>query len=254
MRRREIRLVAQGLNAERVLSEVVDVSDLVSVDAFAKRALKNYNNIDVLLLNAGCSPTTRQLSKQGHELQFATQHLGHFALTILLLVLLKKTPNSRVVVVSSDAHTWVKTQIDFDDVAKREKGFSSMTVYPESKLLNLLFARELQHRLSAAGASCPTVVTCNPGCTKSDLIRDVPIGSLVQSLMLAQSTSRGALDLVRAAVDPSLHPLDFISPVGGWTPFATGFRGRHDGLAKDDVAAGKLWTISEQMTGLKFPQ
>jgi NAD(P)-dependent dehydrogenase (short-subunit alcohol dehydrogenase family) len=136
---------------------------------------KKLDKLDVLMLNAGVMVPPRAHTKQGIELQFGTNHVGHFALTLGLISLLEKTQGSRVVVVSSLAHTFSKG-LNLEDIVHRKLGYNDFSVYADSKLCNLLFARELQNRLDTKHLSNPQVFTAHPGYTATDLQRTtIPI-------------------------------------------------------------------------------
>jgi protochlorophyllide reductase len=122
------------LYGDRIAVEQLDLSDLASVLACANRVKQQQKQLNALVNNAAVIPATRQLSKQGFEMQFAVQHLGHFVLTRELLPLLKATPGSRLCVVSSSVHKWVKQPLNFDEIVYRQNSYSQ-TAYPESKLM-----------------------------------------------------------------------------------------------------------------------
>ncbi len=137
----------------------LDLADLKSVRNFAQAFLAKYKRLDILINNAGVMALPQRKTVDGFEMQFGTNHLGHFALTGLLLPILKTTPNARIVTVSSGAH--VRGDIHFDDL-QWEKKYAPWGAYAQSKLANLLFAYELQRQLSATGSSLISV-GCHPG-------------------------------------------------------------------------------------------
>ena len=157
--------IRQQYPRAQVIVMALDLSDLSSVRAFAQNFLKLYERLDVLINNAGVMALPQRKTADGFEMQFGTNHLGHFALTGLLISALKKTSNARVVTVSSGAHTF--GDIHFDDL-QWEKKYQAWGAYGQSKLANLLFAYELQRRLEAAGSKVLSV-GCHPGYASTNL-------------------------------------------------------------------------------------
>ena len=167
----------------------LDLSDLESVRRFAEEIAAQHQKLDLLINNAGVMVPPKSTTRQGFELQFGTNHLGHFALTGHLLPLLCRTPGSRVVVVSSNAHKMGR--IAMDDLNFERRGYSRWGAYAQSKLANLLFVLELQRRLSAAGAK--TLVTAaHPGWTATDLQRTAGFTKRLNPLFAMQPAD-GAL-------------------------------------------------------------
>ncbi|MCL4128989.1 UNVERIFIED_CONTAM: hypothetical protein GTU68_001085, partial [Idotea baltica] len=134
---------------KNVIIRVLDVSDLDSVRKFAKETLEKEERLDVLINNAGVGVPTRQESKQGFELTYATNHLGHFLLTNLLLGFLRKSGPSRVVNVSSMGHKW--DHLDLDDLNYKKRTYNWFNAYNQSKLCNILFTKELAHYMNGKG-------------------------------------------------------------------------------------------------------
>jgi NAD(P)-dependent dehydrogenase (short-subunit alcohol dehydrogenase family) len=193
----------------------------------------------------------------GFEMQFATNHLGHFALTGLLLDLLLGTTGARVVTVSSDAHHigWMR----FDDL-QRERAYRKWLAYGQSKLANLLFAFELQRRADQAGAQLVSV-GCNPGYAATNLQSAgarMQGSAALESLwswsnrLFAVSAAQGALPTLYAATAPGLRGGEYISPV--LLGQGRGYPSKHRGnpRAHDQPAAARLWEISEQLTGVRY--
>ncbi|MDG4861082.1 oxidoreductase, partial [Streptomyces sp. T-3] len=172
----------------------LDLADLDSVRVFAEKMHADHPRIDVLINNAGVMAPPRTLSAQGHELQFAVNHLGHFALTGLLLDLLSAVPDSRVVTVSSANHR--QGSLYFDDLTG-ERRYRPMAFYNQSKLANAVFGCELHRRLDAAGSAVRSVLA-HPGYTSTNLQTGTPV-ALVRLLFgrvlapLAQAPADGAL-------------------------------------------------------------
>ena len=230
----------------------LDLSDLSSVQAFADSFKSQYDSLDLLINNAGVMTPPYSKTKDGFELQFGSNHLGHFALTGHLLPLLKKTPGSRVVSLSSLAHKGAT--IDFDNL-DGTKGYKPMKFYSQSKLANLLFAQELDKRFKQYGLQSLSLA-CHPGISATNLFkfgkRDAP--RLLKTVMhnFLQPPDMGALPTIYAATDPQLTGGEYIGPDGkgqrkGYptldTPHAS---------AGDEEVSRKLWEVSEQLTGVKF--
>lgn len=232
---------------------LLDLADLESVKKFADEYTARYDRLDVLINNAGVMLPSHKRTKDGFELQFGTNHLGHFALTGQLLPVLMATPLSRVVTISSIAAR--KAKIHFDNL-DGSRGYNPMTFYRQSKLANLLFAMELQNRLESAGSSTISVA-CHPGISVTNLLSrgsGKETGRVMKALMgiVAQPASMGALPTLYAATNPDLRGGEFIGPEGpGNTrgyPVLTNDPAR---LFKADLA-DRLWEVSEALTGVKY--
>lgn len=243
--------------AARITGDVaVQALDLTSLDSIRSAAAglrTAYPRIDLLINNAGVMYTPRRTTADGFELQFGTNHLGHFALTGLLLDRLLPVPGSRVVTVSSTGHR-IRAAIHFDDL-QWERSYSRAGAYGQSKLANLMFTYELQRRLAAHGTTI--AVAAHPGVSNTELIRNTPTALRVPVTRLAplltQRPEMGALPTLRAATDPSV--------VGGQY-YGPGNRGEIRGYPKpvtsspdshDEAVQRRLWTVSEELTGVTFP-
>ncbi len=231
----------------------LDLADLESVRKFADDFLTRYDRLDVLINNAGVMIPPYKRTKDGFELQFGTNYLGHYALTARLLPLLQATPLSRVVSLSSIAAR--RAKIHFDNL-DGSKGYSPMRFYRQSKLANLLFALELQNKLERSGSSTISVA-CHPGISATNLLSrgsGRETGKLMKMLMriVAQTAENGALPTLYAATHPDLRGGEFIGPDGpGNTkgyPVLTNDSAR---LYNPDLAA-KLWEVSETLTGVTY--
>ena len=243
-----------------VVLERLDLADLASVRDFAARVAAERPRIDLLINNAGVMAPPRSETADGFELQLGTNHLGHFALTGLLLEPLLATEGSRVVTTTSTMH-WVG-RIDFRDLQK-ERGYNRWLTYGQSKLANLLFARELQRRLAAAGA--PTIsVAAHPGYAATHLQSTGPgagggVAARVWTAMLAagnrvyaQSEERGALPQLYAATAPEVPGGAFVGPDGfdqmrGHPTFVKSTR-----AGADMDVAERLWDVSAELTGVDY--
>ncbi len=235
----------------------LDLADLASVRQFADTFSAHHDGLDLLINNAGVMAIPYQKTRDGFEMQFGTNHLGHFALTGRLLPLLQSTPGSRVVTISSGMHRF--GDIDFANL-HAEQGYKKWGAYSQSKLANLLFAYELQRRLAAAGSSLISVAA-HPGYAATNLQyggSDRSDTSMQARLMdvlnkvVAQSAEMGALPTVYAAASPAVQGGDYIGPKGpaeqrGW-PRKTQSNGR----SHDLEAAARLWAASEEMTGVAY--
>jgi NAD(P)-dependent dehydrogenase (short-subunit alcohol dehydrogenase family) len=235
-------------------SEVVplDLADLDDVRACAERLTGELDHLDVLMNNAGVMAIPHQRTRQGFEMQFGTNHLGHFALAGLLLPLLRRAHASRVVSVSSVVHR--AGRIRLDDWEK--KGSSRWFPYVQSKLASLLFTSELQRRAAAAGADL-LAVAAHPGYAATNLSSGLPVvyrlGAKISDRVAAQPDHMGALPQLYAATMPDVGPNDYWGPDGfmerrGW-PKRVG----RSGAARDGDAARRLWDVSEKLTGITYP-
>jgi len=252
---------AQGIRQyypqAQVSAMALNLADLKSVGAFAESFVSKYDHLDILINNAGVMALPALKTADGFEMQFGTNHLGHFALTGLLLPVLKATPNARVVTVSSFAHT--AGDIHFDDLQWEQK-YDKWGAYAQSKLANLLFAYELQRRLDAAGIKLISAA-CHPGYAATNLQAAGPQmeGSIMSVWMMklsnaivAQPPAMGALPTLFAATSPQVNGCDYIGPTG-----MRGMRGypekvRSNDKSYDEAMAKKLWTLSGQLTGLVY--
>jgi NAD(P)-dependent dehydrogenase (short-subunit alcohol dehydrogenase family) len=229
----------------------LDLSSLDSVRAFAEGY--DEDRLDLLINNAGVMVPPYTKTVDGFELQLATNHLGHFALTGLLLDRLLATPRARVVTISSTAHKMGK--IDFDDL-QRERSYNRWLAYGQSKLANLLFALELDRRLKGSNADVLSVAA-HPGYSATNLqVAATPsrierLGSVVLNRVVAQSAEQGALPTLYAAT-ADIPGGSFVGPDGfqeirGKPKVVTPTR-----AARDPETAQRLWDVSEQLTGVTF--
>lgn len=251
------RRAAAGITAERpdACLEVrrLDLADLDSVRAFATGLRADHPRLDVLVNNAGVMAPPRTLTAQGHELQFAANHLGHFALTGLLLDLLTSGTDSRVVTVTSTNHR--QGRLFFDDLSG-ERGYGPMAYYNQSKLAGAVFGHELHRRLTEAGSPVRSVLA-HPGYTATNLQTTAPTG-LVKLLFghllkpLAQSPDRGALPQLYAATAPEAQSGDFIGPDGMAELRGAPKRVHLSPKATNPETAQHLWAVSEQLTNVHF--
>lgn len=252
-----VALVKQSAPNARLEVMALDLSSLASIETFAKQLAEKHPAIDVLINNAGVMALPYTKTADGFEMQFGTNHLGHFALTGRVLPLLEAATAPRIVNVSSMAHRM--GTIQFDDLMG-EKRYSKWPAYGQAKLANLLFTYELERWLRKHGKKS-IAVAAHPGYASTNLqgvgpaIEGSSFGAMVMSLgnfLLAQSAEMGALPQVYAAVHPDVKGGQFIGPDG--LIEMTGFPTVVDSNAKskDEAVAAKLWEVSQQLTHVTF--
>jgi NAD(P)-dependent dehydrogenase (short-subunit alcohol dehydrogenase family) len=242
---------------ERILRErgsanvalaALDLADLTSVARFAAEFSGRDDRLDLLIHNAGVMVPPFARTQQGFELQFGTNHLGHFALAAQLWPRLAATSGARLVVISSSAAHMGR--IDFDDPNYTRRRYHSWPAYCQSKLANSLFALELARRSGCSQAGV-AVTAAHPGWTATDLQRHDGFVNKASAL-IAMKAAEGALPTLRAAVDPRAGngsywgPSQFLELKGPPLPALIARR------ARDPLAAKKLWTLSEELTGVAF--
>lgn len=247
------RIVAASPHADVTVTEL-DLSSLASVRAAADALRSAHPRIDLLINNAGVMYTPKQTTVDGFEMQFGTNHLGHFALTGLLLDHLLTVEGSRVVTVSSMAHR-IMAAIHFDDL-QWEHGYNRIAAYGQSKLANLLFTYELQRRLAAKHR--PTIaVAAHPGTASTELTRNLPAfmrpADRLITPLIFQSAEMGALPTLRAATDPTVAGGQYLGPDGlgeqrGHPKVVHSSKQSHS----EDLQR-RLWQVSEELTGVSFP-
>ena len=230
----------------------IDLSKLNSVEDFAENYLKKYDQLDLLINNAGVMMPPYTLTDDGFELQLAANHLGHFKLTGHLLDTIEKTPNSRIVSLSSNAHKSGK--INFDDLQSKEN-YSALAAYGQSKLACLMFAYELQRRLENAGYQ--TISTAaHPGVSVTNLVQHIPfwVKILFSPLIpfLTHSPEAGAKPTLYAALGQDAKGGEYFGPTG--FNEMKGKAGKVDStpLSKDKEIAKQLWEVSEELTKTKY--
>ena len=234
---------------------LLDLADIRSVRSFGSRLRAERESLDLLINNAAVmSPPTRQVTPDGFELQFGTNHLGHFALTAELLPLLRKGSAPRVVNVSSVAAR--SGAIDFDNL-QAERSYQPMPVYSQSKLANLMFAFELQRRSWTAGWGI-TSVAAHPGISRTELIPNgagrMSLAGLARTLLwfLFQPPAQGALPTLYAATAADVMPGGYYGPARLGEPRGPPPVARVPPQADDDAVASRLWDVSARLTGANF--
>ena len=239
-------IIDEGPTGQVVLLHL-DLADLSSVRRFADEFRARYDRLDVLVNNGGIMAVPKGKTVDGFEMQIGTNHLGHYALSGLLIEMLKTTQNARVVTVSSYAH--VMGKINFDDL-NSEKSYQRWSAYGRSKLANVLFGYELQRRLAANGHP-PISLVVHPGYAATNLQRNTGLFSFANHFF-AQSQEMGALPTLYAAVSPKMEGGEYIGPDGllgqrGYPQVARSSRASHD-----EAVARRLWEVSEELTGVQF--
>lgn len=252
---RRVRAAAPAA-ADRVELDLLDLADLASVRAFAARRAAA-GPLDLLVNNAGVMAVPLRRTADGFELQFGTNHLGHFALTGLLLAQLLARPGARVVTVSSGAHR--AGRIDFANLGA-ERGYGAWRAYSQSKLANLLFTAELDRRARAAGRDL-VAVAAHPGFAATELQRTsarmsgrrlVELAAAGLTRLAAQPAAAGALPVLYAATAADVVGGEYFGPAGPLEARGRPARVPRSARATDAETARRLWSVSEQLTGVDF--
>jgi NAD(P)-dependent dehydrogenase (short-subunit alcohol dehydrogenase family) len=251
---------AARIGAPEVSVQRLDLTSLDSIRTAAAELRAAHPRIDLLVNNAGVMWTEKQVTRDGFELQFGTNHLGHFALTGLLLDALLPVPGSRVVTLSSVGHR-IRAAIHFDDL-EWERSYSRVGAYGQSKLANLMFTYELQRRLTAAsgrtGTEAGTIaVAAHPGFANTELARNVPAALRVLTPiimpLISQSAEMGALPTLRAATDPDVGGGQYYGPGGSREQRGAPKLVESSAASHDADVQRRLWKASEELTGVTFP-
>ena len=227
---------------------LLDLADLSSIKKFALVYSQKFQRLDILLNNAGAIMVPRQETVDGFELQFGVNHLGHFALTGLFLEVLLKAENSRIVNMSSTAHRMGK--IDFEDVGL-EHSYSKMGAYGRSKLANLLFTYELQRKLEKSDSSTICMAS-HPGWTLTNREKMSLIGKIFGPIF-GQKPHMGILPMLYGATSPDARVGAYYGPNG-----ILGIKGYPKEVMSNKKShnlndAKKLWELSEELTGIRYP-
>jgi NAD(P)-dependent dehydrogenase (short-subunit alcohol dehydrogenase family) len=226
----------------------IDTSSLKEVKKFADQFQTQYQNLHLLINNAGIMMSPHKVTEDGFENQFATNYIGHFALTGLLLPILTSTAGSRIISLSSLSYKW--SEILFDDFHFK-KGYSKTKTYGQSKRACLMFAFELQRRLSAAGHDTLSIAA-HPGLSKTNLDQYYP--ALIRPLgnLFLQAAAKGALPILYAALDNDLRGGEFIGPDGFQQMRGYPTQVEADEYTNNIEIAKRLWTESEKMTNIFY--
>lgn len=233
----------------------LDLASKKSIHDFAKEFKAKHSRLDVLLNNAGIMMVPYGLTEDGFERQMGTNHLGHFLLTGLLIDLIKNTPKSRVVNVSSGAHHMGK--INFKNLQfNNGRGYTPMKSYSQSKLANLLFTYELQNRFDKEGIDA-IAVAAHPGGANTNLgqhLNESLMGKIMKPVMsrMMQSASMGALPSIRAAADKNVDGKDYYGPGGFMQNTGYPVKVKSSKASHNKYDQQKLWEKSEMLTGIKY--
>jgi NAD(P)-dependent dehydrogenase (short-subunit alcohol dehydrogenase family) len=253
---RDLGRAGAALAGANVTTVEIDLGSLASIRRAADELRSRLVHVDLLINNAGLMMPPLGRTEDGFELQIGINHLGHFALTGLLLDRLLDTPGSRIVTVSSSAHR--QGRIDFEDLNFHHRRYRAPAAYSQSKLANLLFTYELNRRLAAANAH-PIAVALEPGIVFTGLQRHVSgamgFGVTVVGKLIGQpDATTGALATLRAATDPAVRGADYYGP-NGRLMNASGppVRIESSSASHDTDAQQRLWAESERLTGVACP-
>jgi NAD(P)-dependent dehydrogenase (short-subunit alcohol dehydrogenase family) len=244
-------LITRATPGASVALQELDLSSLESIRNAADQLRAQYDSIDLLINNAGVMMTPKSTTKDGFELQFGTNHLGHFAFTGLLLDRVLAAPGSRVVTVSSQGHRFVRG-IRFDDL-QWDRDYGRVRAYGQAKLANLLFTYELQRRLQGTNT---IAVAAHPGGSNTELSRNLPpLVAAVTRLAepLFQSAEMGALPSLRAATDPGVLGGQYFGPDGFGEQRGYPKVVASSDASLDTTAQGRLWAVSEDLSSVVSP-
>ena len=253
--REAISKIRKQLPDAKISFEALDLANLASVADFAQRFATAHSSLDLLINNAGVMALpTRQTTADGFEMQFGTNYLGHYALTAQLLPLLRSSHQPRVVNLSSIAHR--TGFIHFSDL-QGERLYSPWKAYNQSKLAMLMFALELQRRSDAAGWKLMSNAS-HPGWARTDLFANGPgfglisLASQFAAPLFSQSAESGALPTLFAATSPQAEGGGYYGPNGLYELKGPPAPARIMPQAMDKAGAGKLWDVSQHLTGVSF--
>ena len=240
----DIRSSGSGAQVEL---QPLDLADLGSIERFAAGIRERHERLDILCNNGGVMVPPLGWTKDGFETQFGTNHLGHFALTGRLMPNLLAAPRARVVNVSSTAHR--AGRIDFDNLDGK-KSYGAIAFYGQSKLANLLFTRELQRRFEEAGANA-VAAAAHPGWTATNLQANAPLARMLNPL-LSQAPPDGALPTLYAATADGVRGDEYYGPRRMFEMWGPPKLAGKSARAQDDAVARRLWSRSEELTGVSY--
>ncbi|MGB1239209.1 MAG: oxidoreductase [Pseudomonadales bacterium] len=239
--------IVRELPAANIEVLQLDLADVASIAHAAAQLIERIESLDLLLNNAGLVNLEHLThTPQGEEMHFAVNHLGHFALTGLIMPLLCASRGARVVTLSSGGYK--AGVIDFDDIQWRRRSYHRLKAYGDSKLANVLFCLELQRRCDSAGVE---LLSCaaHPGLTATERQQSIGVGGWLSRVM-ATPVERGCLPQLRAATDPMVEPGSYFGPrfLLWGAPVAQSL----NAMARDVQLAEQLWDYSESVTGVRF--
>ncbi|MCH4887821.1 SDR family NAD(P)-dependent oxidoreductase [Acidaminobacter sp. JC074] len=239
--------IQSEVNHAKIQVMELDLLNDQIIETFAKSFIDKYDRLDILLNNAGVVNLNQlRRTKDGQEMHMATNHLGHFKLTGLLIPVIEKTEDARVVTVSSGAYR--SGVIDFNDFEWRKRSYNRGKAYGDSKLANILFMRELQYRFNRAGINAVSV-SAHPGLTGTDRQQTIGIGGGF-SKMIASPVEVGVAPLLRAATEKNIEGGKLFGPkrfIWG-PPVAQQIKG----LGMDDGLSKELWKYTENLLAFKY--
>ena len=226
----------------------MDLNSLKSVKSFANGINESYDHLDILINNAGVMACPFSKTEDDFEIQMGVNHLGHFALTGLLMPILKKTKDARIVATSSIAHRQGK--IDFEDINWEKRKYVTGKAYGDSKIANLYFAYELTRKLKG-DENAPRVTAAHPGWTSTDLQRHSLMFRVLNPIF-SQNVENGTLPTLRAAIDDNAQSGEYYGPGGFMEMKGAPVAVKSNDLSYNEGNAKLLWDLSEKMTGIKF--
>jgi len=239
-------LIRKEFPSAKLTLMALDLADQQSIKDFAEDFKGRYNKLDILLNNAGLMAPPLSRTKDGFEMQFGTNHLGHFALTGLLLDVLEKADAPRIVTVSSMAHKWGR--IYFDNL-NADKGYKRWRFYGQSKLANLMFTRELHRRLRAQGSKIQAIAV-HPGYSDTNLQSDTVFAGF--NRFFAQPQAMGCYPSLYAATSSEARSGEYYGPNGFMEMAGYPAPAHVRKLARNQGVAKQLWQVSEKLTGIRF--
>lgn len=248
---KSIKAILSDFPGAKVSSVKLDLSDLDSVASCVNTIKGKYSHLDLLINNAGVMVPPFSRTKQGFELQFGTNHLGHFALTGGLLPLLKDTQGARIISLSSIAASL--NYIDLNDLNYEHKRYHKWLAYGQSKLADQLFILELAERLKKSNSKA-IAVAAHPGVSSTNLFKSTSyFVRKIGMAIVSQSPENGALPTLRAACDPNVRNGSYWGPSGLLKFKGDPVETRKDSKAKDPAIRKELWDLSEKLTGTHYP-
>lgn len=241
----EIRKAFSGADVE---VRKLDLASIESIKSFAESFSSDFDRLDILINNAGIMMPPYSKTADGFEIQMGTNHIGHFALSGLLMPVLKHTEGSKIVVLSSGLHA--RGEIDFNDMNWENRKYNTQQAYADSKIANLYFAYELARRLEVSGNN-PKVTAAHPGWTATELQRHSKAMNFMNKIF-AQKVEMGVLPTLRAAFDINAKPGDYFGPNGKMHLKGFPEIQKSNDLSYDKEIAKRLWKMSEELTGITF--
>jgi len=226
----------------------LDLSSLTSIKLFSDEISTSYNQLDILINNAGVMYCPFSKTEDGFEMQMGTNHLGPYALTAQLMPLILKSANSRIVNTASLAH--LTGNIDFEDINWENRAYKTMQAYADSKIANLYFHYELAKKLQGQ-ENAPLVIAAHPGWTKTELDRHKGIVSIISSI-IGQKAEMGVMPTLRAAIETDVKSGDYFGPSGFREMRGDPIKVKSNEMSLNAQKAEQLWKLSEQLTGIKF--